>query len=291
MVTPKPLAGDSREPRSAAVVIVNWNCLGDVIRCVQSLRDVPVIVVDNASDDQQEASRAVTAQGAQFIANERNLGFGGGMNVGMKYARDHGFTHALMLNPDTYPDANMVRVLLEELGDAAVIGVEQHYRSPDGHDLGAYPSAALMRGPRPIVLTIPPESTQTADIVTGAAILVELGWAERVGFIDTDYFHYKEEFDFVFRIGRLGGQVLYTSRVVLMHRAGGSLPTTSPRAEYYRARNEVLFVRKAFGLASLLRIPGFWLDCFRRGKQSPAHRVAIRDGLLAGLRRERGPMQ
>ena len=78
----------------ASIVMLSWNAPEFTRMAVESIRAVTrypheIIVVDNGS---QEATRDVLAalvaeHGIRVVYNERNLGFGQGMNVGMAHAR------------------------------------------------------------------------------------------------------------------------------------------------------------------------------------------------------------
>ncbi|HWB62261.1 MAG TPA: glycosyltransferase, partial [Chitinophagales bacterium] len=87
-----------------SVVIVNYNvqffleqCLASVLRATAGIA-AEVIVVDNASSDgscQMLRSKFPTVK---LIASEKNLGFSGGNNLGIKAATGE---YILLLNPDT----------------------------------------------------------------------------------------------------------------------------------------------------------------------------------------------
>jgi GT2 family glycosyltransferase len=87
----------TRAPRFrgiASIVMLSWNAAEFTHLAVESIRAVTrypheIIVVDNGSEqptlDVLEALRA--EHGVRVVYNGRNLGFGGGMNVGMAHAR------------------------------------------------------------------------------------------------------------------------------------------------------------------------------------------------------------
>jgi GT2 family glycosyltransferase len=263
-------------------IVVNWNCLDDVIECASRLNPTPVIVVDNASSNRKEVVSSISALGCTLVLSDENRGYGGGMNLGMARAREMGFSHALLINPDTVPGKGFVAAMSERVGDSAVLGVRQHHLLSDGTDAGPYYSAARMSGARPIPVQLD-RGTIEVDVVTGAAMLVDLDAVSSAGFMDERFFHYKEEFDLVYRLKREGYIVRYTADVILPHRLGASLSQASPTAEYYRARNEILFIRRRFSLFHLLGVPGFWIDCARRARPSALHRKAVLTGVQDGL--------
>ncbi len=78
----------------ASIVMLSWNAADFTKLAVESIRAVTrypheIIVVDNGSDEPTlRVLDALAAEhGVRVVRNGRNLGFGGGMNVGMAHAR------------------------------------------------------------------------------------------------------------------------------------------------------------------------------------------------------------
>ena len=87
------------EPGSpkVSIIILNWNSYEVTRDCLASLEkiDYPnreVVLVDNGSVDGSPDRLAREFPAVRLIRNERNLGFAGGNNVGMR--------DALERNPD-----------------------------------------------------------------------------------------------------------------------------------------------------------------------------------------------
>ena len=94
--------------------------VGDVIREVFSkLPGVAVLVVDDGSAD--ATSRIAREAGALVATLPFNLGVGGAMQVGFRYARDWGFDNVVQIDSDGQHDPGSVPKLLEELSDADLV--------------------------------------------------------------------------------------------------------------------------------------------------------------------------
>ncbi len=64
------------------MVIVTYNSAGMIERCLKSCGDLPVVVVDNASND--TTCKLVRRHAlARLIANPANRGFAGAVNQGV----------------------------------------------------------------------------------------------------------------------------------------------------------------------------------------------------------------
>ncbi len=72
-----------------------------------------IVIVDNGSTD-DSVSRFHAAFGASvdIVETKQNLGFAGGMNVGMRYALKQGAGSVLLLNNDTVVEEGMVSALV-----------------------------------------------------------------------------------------------------------------------------------------------------------------------------------
>ena len=122
-------------PASASIVIPTWNAKDLLEKYLPSVVGAAaeadeIIVVDNASSDgTAELVRECFPQ-VRLIVAERNLGFGGGSNLGIRAARNR---IAVLLNNDMAVAPGFVRALLEGFTDASVFAVSAQifFRDPD----------------------------------------------------------------------------------------------------------------------------------------------------------------
>src|SRR5581483_6066833 len=94
----------ARRSPSIAAIVVNWRGLADTIECVESLERstlVPnIVIVDNGSDDgSYQALRRRFAK-HDVLESPRNLGFGGGCNIGIRAALHREADYVLLVNND-----------------------------------------------------------------------------------------------------------------------------------------------------------------------------------------------
>lgn len=277
--------------KKLCIVILNWNSVADSLRAVGLLRSSPwtICVVDNGSTDVSEVELLkMSYPDINVVETGQNLGYAGGMNKGMKWALSRGFTHALLLNPDTTPTLDVVENMLSLADDCAVVGTAQVTE-----DHIPYLSAATLRGKKKVLPFNCPTSCgqgHDVDIVSGAGMLIELETASSLGFIDERFFHYKEEFDYCYRVTSSGGKIRFNCGTPLVHRCGGSLATSSPTAMYYSFRNEILFLLKHFGPFAPLSAIGIYRKALKTIVHSPRNGVAISRGIAHGLRGVTGPL-
>src|SRR5437899_11006704 len=102
-----------------AVVTLAWNGREDTLTCLESVDaldwdDLSTIVVDNGSSDGLVDAVRDRFPHIRVIRSERNLGFAGGNNLGLRAALEAGADYALILNNDTVIDRGAVRELVAE---------------------------------------------------------------------------------------------------------------------------------------------------------------------------------
>src|ERR1017187_67190 len=107
----------SSKPR-VCVALLNWNGWRDTVECLTSLQkldyeECELLVIDNASTNDSVLRIRERFAPIKIIQLEKNLGFAGGCNVGIRYAISHGAQYAWLLNNDTKVDPSALRALVE----------------------------------------------------------------------------------------------------------------------------------------------------------------------------------
>lgn len=218
------------------VVVLSWNGREDTLACLRSLEgeDSEVIVVDNASED--GTADAVT--GADLIRNERNLGYAGGMNVGIRHALERGADAVLLLNNDVEVEPGTIAKLAAHAeGVGAVCPVVTFADEPDRV---WYAGARFdpKRGYNGRHLTETSAGATETERICGAAVLIPRETLERVGLFDEDLFAYVEDADWSLRAREAGLRLLVVPESRVRHKVSASTGGEgSPDALYYSARN------------------------------------------------------
>ena len=98
------------------IIILNWNGLYDTIECIESLKKsdykkFQVLVIDNGSD--ADYQKLLEIKEIILLKIKENIGFAGGVNVGIKYALDNNADYILLLNNDTIVKSDFLGLLLK----------------------------------------------------------------------------------------------------------------------------------------------------------------------------------
>jgi GT2 family glycosyltransferase len=236
-------------------VVVNWNGREVLSRCLSTLlashlEELEVVVVDNASSDGSREAVRQSFPGVLLIENERNLGYAGGVNAGLRHALTTGAPYALVLNNDVEVGPEMAGLLVEAMEKrprAAFAGPMIYYYEPPDmiwslggrisywsgdighvaireHDTGRY------------------RTVREADYVTGCALLARLSVVREIGLMDEAYWMYNEDTDWCVRATEREHSVIVVPEAKVWHRvsmsSGGGLTAYKV---YNRLRSTFVF--------------------------------------------------
>jgi GT2 family glycosyltransferase len=243
---------------SLYAVTVNWNLKQDTLECVASLlaAGVPmghVIVVDNGSTDgSTPALHERFGDAIHSIESSKNLGFGGGCNLGIEYALDQGAEWILLLNNDTVVAPALLVEWLRAVAahpDYAIIGplILEHH-APDRiwylgdrlvpTSLITYSIARGQIDTGRLAAFIP------VDFVCGCGMFVRREVFEQIGFFDPSFFMYAEEVDLCWRARAAGFRLACATQAKMWHKISISADRDRPMTRYLRIRNQILFYRR-----------------------------------------------
>lgn len=224
-------------PDDVSVVVVTWNSLSYLERCLASVRSYETIVVDNGSTDGTVAFVSERFPNVVLIEQE-NRGMGGGNNAGMRAA--HG-RYLLLLNADAWVVGDGVAALAAAADAhprAAVLG--PRLRNPDGtlqRSVRGDPTLWRLATEYLFLRKLAPRSRlfnafygggfsydREAEVESlyGPALLVRREAADEVGLFDESFFMFSEETDWLYRFRQAGWTVLFTPAAEVVHVGGAS---------------------------------------------------------------------
>ncbi|WP_104193542.1 glycosyltransferase family 2 protein [Cryobacterium sp. Y82] len=292
---------------SLAVVVVNFGSTALLEENLQPLsRSAPglhIVVVDNFTDaaEQARVSALAECEGWQLVLSPTNLGFGGGMNLGVARAQQNGRTHFLLLNPDAAIPADQVTRLLEAVALHPLTLVSPRILRPDGtvwfdgSDLyleDGRVRATRKRGDRP--------GERTTPWLSGACLMISDDLWCRVGGFSDDYFLYWEDVELSHRVLLAGGEVTVCVDAYATHAQGGTQGVGQHSAGqaksysyyYYNVRNRLVYAARNLADDDRRRwrrrsVPAAWEVISRGGRRqlltSRQPLVAAARGLRDGL--------
>jgi GT2 family glycosyltransferase len=229
------------------IIILNWNGLADTLHCLRELLrlDYPnhrTVVVDNGSNDGSPGVIRARHPEVTIIRNDENLGFTGGVNGGLRYAREQGADYVWLLNNDAVVPPQSLSILVETAERSAKIGlvspvVRFYDRPADVQFAGTLLDPSTEEG------SGDPDDPNAWPVLVGTALLVKADVIDKIGFFDDRYFAYCEDWDYSVRALQAGFEVLVERATTILHKPTGSMGRESPVKEYYMVRNRYLFWR------------------------------------------------
>src|SRR5438105_11546617 len=270
---------------SVSVVVVTYNALPYIERCLQSVAGWETVMVDHGSTDGTLA--AVTERFPEVgLFGQGNLGLGAGWNRGI---RETTSPYVLALSADAWAVCDGVDRLLrfaESRRDAAVVGPK--LLNTDGslqRSVRGFPTLWRLATEYFFLRKLAPRSRALnafyyggfdhdrvleVDFVMGSVMLVRREAIDEVGPLDEDFFLFSEETDWCYRFRRAGWKVLFFPGAEFVHVGGAS---HGGRLFTENLRGHLRFLAKHRGPAEAERARRLLLAALRlRGALFPGER-------------------
>ena len=218
-----------------AVVVVTYNAMPWLTRCLESVAGVECVVVDHGSTDGSvERARAAGVT----VVEQENLGLAAGWNRGLRETEGR---YVLILNADAWLlDGALERLVAfaDAHPRAAVVG--PRLRNPDGtlqRSVRGFPTLWRLATEYLFLRKLAPHSTalnafyaggfdhesvREAEFVMGAVMLVRREAIAEVGPLDESFFLFSEEVDWCYRFAQAGWEVVFTPEAEAVHVGGAS---------------------------------------------------------------------
>jgi GT2 family glycosyltransferase len=211
---------------------------------------VEIIVVDNASPNDDPSIIPNSFPEIKFIQSDKNLGFAGGNNLGIRVANGK---YILLLNNDTEVERGFLEPLVAKFEANQQIGAAspkiKFFYSPDTlqftgiSPLNPYTVRCKGYGYGRKDTGQFDQDTPT-NFVHGAAMMVPMEVVRKVGLIAECYFLYYEELDWATRIKNAGYELWYVHNSTVLHKESTSTGKLSPLKVYYMNRARLIYLRR-----------------------------------------------
>lgn len=225
------------------IIILNYNTKSLLKSCLKSIynkrwkHSVGVMVVDNCSTDGSVLMVRKDFPKVQLVESEKNLGFSGGNNLGLKKVNAK---YALLLNSDTEVLSESLDNLTDfmdknDFGVASckLIDSEGVWQPNAGELPTLLPMLSWISGADDILRKFFPVSSYQArdenyykdeDVgwVSGAAMCIRDDVIRKIGFLDENIFMYGEDVEYCLRAKKSGFKVGWTKNAQIVHLGGKS---------------------------------------------------------------------
>jgi GT2 family glycosyltransferase len=209
-----------------------------------------VIFVENGSGDDSAAFLTEQLEGtkARVIVSEKNLGFGGGNNLGIRAATAD---YVFLLNSDAFIQPGALGPLVKRLADPTVGIVAPAIYLPDGKELqpdalGIFPTPVRILGgkTKEVLQSLEP------DWVTGAAMMMRREDLLALGGFDEKLFMYLEDVDLCKRYRDKGLRIVRELSSKVVHLGGGSKASSQAQKAQFRSSTDYYLKKHGFSATS-----------------------------------------
>jgi len=278
MINPACAQMNEIEAPQVCTIVLNWNNWHDTKRCLESLRPLAylrltdIIVCDNHSDDDSwfrishwgKNNFPYSGQRFTLLQSGANLGFGGGMNIGIRHALTcQRYAFLWLLNNDTQVSEASLQALLHcakqqpqtGIWGSTVTDMQAPYPVQTAGGFLYNPWLTRIRphfaGKDAKQVMMLPANSVRLDYVYGAAMFIRCEALERVGLLCEDYFLFYEELDFCRRLQQAGYHLSWCPASLVFHQGSATIGTPAQGnraklrlANYYENFNSLRFTAR-----------------------------------------------
>ena len=239
--------------KEISIITINFNGLSDTCALMETIPfndNLEVIVVDNASQNQEADTISKRFPQVKVIKSEKNLGFAGGNNLGIRAAKGK---YIFLINNDTIFKNFNIQALIKKLESSPKIAVvcPKISFSWGNHPIqfaGYTPLSKITVRNQAIGFGEEDHGQYDTPHLTpyahGAAMLVKREALEKVGLMPECYFLYYEELDWSMIFTRAGFEIWYDPACTVFHKESQATGKNSPLRTYYIVRNRLLLVKR-----------------------------------------------
>jgi len=236
-----------------SIITINYNGLEDTCALIESIpfnEKMEVIVVDNASNNQEAEAITKRYPQVKVIQSKQNLGFAGGNNLGIQAAQGK---YLFLVNNDTvFKDFNVLALIdrMESSPNIAIVCPKIRFAWGNNPIQFAGYTPLSKITVRNCAIGFGEEDHGQYDTAHptpyahGAAMLIRRNAIEKVGLMPECFFLYYEELDWSMMFTRAGYQILYEPNCTIYHKESQTTGQNSPLRTYYLTRNRLLLVRR-----------------------------------------------
>jgi GT2 family glycosyltransferase len=293
----------SHSPLVYAVVLA-WNQVTVTLECLESLSKshypaLRIVVVDNGSTDLTHEIVSKNYPDIEVIRLVHNVGLARGYNHGIEYALNKAADYVIAMNNDTVVAPEMVAELVKAIQNhprAGMVSPKIYHFFGDRTRLWCAGAKWQNFPPRiKLIGSNAPDGAEfqhefTLPYVTSCCILMSREALEKVGFFDTGYYFYYDDWDLSERYRAAGFEIWFVPAAHIWHKVSVSTQKTNKPKKWWfvMGRSSVRFYLK-YKPEMIFVLYTLWFTLRETAKLKPFQRVLpYLCGVGEGLAEQRG---
>lgn len=278
--------------KKLGIVIVNWNSLKYTLGFIKTFENLElsnssIVVVNNSPEDAEKLEK-LKSRSVHLIDTNKNLGYAGGLNKGIRYLLEKTDSEWLLLINN---DVELTKELFNgfdklqdrnTISSPVIINMNNDIVQNTGGGIRLYLGGTvnLNKGVefRKIKRTDP-------DFLSGCCMYMHKDVIKKTGYFDEEYGSYFEDVDFSFRARRNGVRLQIMWDTVLRHYHSMSTKNISGYKDFLITRNSLWFAKKDLSFPKkqififfAIVVGFFWV--LPRMKNLPFYFKGVKEGLL-----------
>ena len=244
-----------------SIIVLNYNAGQLLLNCIDSLKkstysNLEIIVVDNISSDGSQTKCKEEFPNIKLIQNEKNLGYCGGNNIGIKEAKGD---YIVILNPDTIVEPNCIEELVSaqnKFGDGLyqpkILSLnEENIVQSTGNMLHIFGFGfARDKGKKDVNDIV---EIQKIGYASGTCLFTTRKVIEKIGLLDEFLFLYHDDLDLGWRAAQIGINSYYVPKSKIFHVESYSLKWSAKKF-YWLERNRKYCLRTHYSKETYKKI-------------------------------------
>lgn len=254
--------------------MVNWNTTGVTLECVQSVlkSDYPslsLLVVDNGSRAEElDLLRSGLPEGVGLLPLDRNYGYVGGVNQGLKEVEGTSPEYVMVMNNDTLIDATaiseLVQASIRHANKCIVTGVVYDHMQPELiQQTGSICVNRRKLSFKPLYRSVRdpglPDHDMKMDMIDDVFWLMHTTVFKSVGYYCEFFWFNDEQADYALRARKKGYNLVFTPKAKLWHMGSLSIGgrSANPVREYFDIKSRLIL---RYQHLSKLDFAGYYLE-------------------------------
>lgn len=244
-----------------SIIIVGYNSKKYLSGCLDSIfnssyNKFRVIFIDNDSSDDSVDFVKRNYPRVDVLISQKNIGFAGANNLGIKHAQELGTDYIFLLNPDTITDTDCLNNLIKKADKKTVLqpllllnidGKNTDLINTTGNYLN-FLGISYCNDYKKNANQVSEKDITTAS---GAAAFIPIEMFKKIGFFDKNFFMYHEDVDLFWRARLFGFNIRLVPDAKVWHFYSFS---TNKNKFFFVERNRLIFIFKNFSIKYILLI-------------------------------------
>ncbi|MGI4022405.1 MAG: glycosyltransferase family 2 protein [Janthinobacterium lividum] len=240
-----------------SIITVNYNQPEVTEALLQSVLDkndypeIQMVVVDNGSHKNPVPAWKIKYPWAHFVRSEKNLGFAGGNNLGI---RESVGDYLFLINNDTEITSGLIGRLAKQLEQNPQIGIIspkiKYFDYPDILQYAGFTNMNYYSARNECIGQFEKDNGQydhltgKTGFAHGAAMMVRKCALKKAGLMAEQFFLYYEELDWCDHFKRAGYEIWVDMQATIYHKESVSVGKNSMLKTYFMNRNRMLYIRR-----------------------------------------------